>query len=76
VFYVFTEDEKGRYGYVGQEYFSEVQAEAKAEDYDGITHIIEANNLVEAKRKLRDKMVRRKKDMGQLYRNVKSRVES
>lgn len=72
MFYVFTEDERGRYGYVGQEFFSEVQARDKADDYDCVTHIIQADDLVTAKRKLRNKLVRTKKDMGQLYRNVRN----
>jgi len=73
MFYVFTEDDKGRLGYVGKEFFSEIQAQDCADGYDGITHVIRADNLVEAKRKLRDKIVRKKKDMGELYRNVKNK---
>lgn len=72
MFYVFTEDEKGRYGYVDQEFFSEVQAQDKADDYDCVTHVIRADNLVTAKRRLRNKMVKKKKDMGQLYKNVRN----
>lgn len=75
MFFVFTEDEKGKYGYVGQEYFSEVQAKDKADDYDCITHIIPADNLVEAKRKLRDRRIKKTGDMGVLYKNVKNAVE-
>ena len=74
-FYVFTEDKEGRYGYVGREYYSEVQAQNKADDYDGITHVIQADNLISAKRLLRDRMVRKKRDMGQLYKNVRNKVE-
>lgn len=70
MFYIFTEDEEGRFGYLGQSFYSEVQAEAKAEDYDCITHIIQAENLVGAKRKLRERMVRKKKDASILYKNV------
>lgn len=73
MFYVFTEDSQGRYGYIGQEFFSEVQAQERADDYEGITHVVEGRDLVEAKRKLRDKMVRKKKDMGQLYKNVRNK---
>ena len=73
MFYIFTEDNQGRYGYIGQEFFSEVQAQEKADDYEGITHVIEAKDLASAKRKLRDKMVRKKKDMGQLYKNVRNK---
>lgn len=73
MFYIFTEDEQGRFGYVGQEYFSEVQAQSKADEYDGITHIIQAKDLVGAKRKLRDRVVRDKKDLGQLYKNVRNK---
>lgn len=75
MFYVFTEDEKGRYGYVGQEFFSEVQAQDKADDYDCVTYVIRADDLVTAKRRLRNKMVKKKKDMGQLYKNVKGKAE-
>ena len=57
MYYLFTEDENGRLGYVGQEFFSEVQAQDKADEYLGITHIVPAENLVEAKRRLRDKLV-------------------
>ena len=71
-FYVFTEDSKGRLGYVGDEYFSEVQAQDKADEYEGITHIIHAKNLVQAKRHLRDKLAKGKKDLGQLYKNVRN----
>lgn len=73
MFYVFTEDKSGKLGYVGQEYFSRVQAQDKADNYDCIAHIIQASDLVEAKRKLRDEMVSTKKDMGQLYKNVRSK---
>jgi hypothetical protein len=71
-FFVFTEDSEGRLGYVGSEYFSEVQAEDKASEYPGITHVIHAGNLVQAKRHLRDKLAKKKKDMGQLYKNVRN----
>ena len=57
------------------EYFSEVQAQDKADEYDCITHIIQGRDLREAKRKLRDKMVKKKKNMGELYRNVRGREE-
>ena len=73
MFYVFTEDEKGRYGYVGREYFSEVQAREKADEYEGITHVIQADSLVRAKRMLRDRMVKEKKNMGELYKNVRNK---
>ena len=67
MYYLFTEDINGKLGYVGQEYFSMVQAEDKAEDYGGITHIVEGRDLAEAKRKLRDRLVRKKKDPSLLY---------
>lgn len=69
-FFLFTEDSKGRLGYLGKEYFSEVQAQDEADEYEGITHVIQADSLVEAKRRLRNKLVKKKKDMGQLYKNV------
>lgn len=72
-FFVFTEDSQGRLGYVGDEYFSEVQAKDKADEYSGITHLIEAKNLTQAKRYLRDKLARSKKDLSVLYRNVRSK---
>jgi len=75
MFYVFTEDTQGKLGYVGSEYFSQIQAENKADDYDCITHIIRADTLVGAKRKLRETLVRKKKDMGMLYKNVRSKNE-
>jgi len=72
-FYVFTEDSQGRLGYVGREYYSEVQAQNEADEYEGITHIIQADNLVQAKRLLRRNLVKKKKDLGQLYKNVRSK---
>jgi len=69
--YIFTEDEKGRLGYSGKEYFSRVHAEDEAEDLPGITHIIEADNLAEAKQRLRGKLVKKKEDMNLLYKNVR-----
>ena len=74
-YFIFTEDEKGRFGYLGQSFYSKVQADNKAEDYDCITHIVSAQNLIEAKRKLRNKVARQKKDIGLLYRNVRSGKE-
>lgn len=71
--YVFTEDAQGRFGYVGDEYFSHVQAQDKADEYPGITHIIEAKNLAQAKRFLRDKVAKKNKDLGVLYKNVRSK---
>lgn len=71
-FYLFTEeDENGRLGYSGKEFYSEVGAESAAEDYPGITHIKEGKTLVEAKRKLREELVKKKKDMGILYKNIR-----
>ncbi len=72
-FYVFTEDAQGRWGYIGQEFFSEVSAQDKADDYDCITHVVHGKTLAEAKRQLRDKMVRKQKDMGLLYKNVRNK---
>jgi len=74
MFYIFTESVEGKLGYVGRGYFSEVQAENKADDYDCITHIIQADSLVKAKRRLRDKMVKKEKDMSMLYKNVKNQM--
>jgi len=70
-YFVFTEDNKGRLGYVGDEYFSQVQAQDKADEYSGITHVVEAKNLTQAKRYLRDKLARKKKDLSVLYKNVR-----
>jgi len=75
VYYIFLETKEGKLGYVGGEYFSHVQAEDKAVEYEGITHIIEGDNITQAKRKLRDKLVRSKKDMSVLYKNVKNKRE-
>jgi hypothetical protein len=72
-YFVFTEDSSGRLGYVGDEYFSHVHAQDKADEYPGITHIIEAKSLVQAKRYLRDKLSKSKKDLGVLYKNVSSK---
>ena len=74
-YFVFTEDAEGRLGYVGEEYFSQVQAQDKADEYPGITHVIEANTLVKAKRYLRDKLAKKKGDLGVLYKNVKNKSE-
>jgi len=73
-YYLFIEDDKGKLGYNGKEFFSMAAADSEAEDVPGITHIIEADNLEEAKRKLRGALVRRKRDMGMLYRNVRNKV--
>ena len=69
--YVFTEDEKGRLGYVGNRY-SLAAANDLAADHYGITHVIEAHSLVEAKQKLRGKLVK-SKGLDEGYRNVQSR---
>ena len=71
-FYVFTEDEKGRLGYIGTEFYSEVKAQDEADDYEGITHVIQADDLKSAKRLLRKNLAKKKKDLGQLYRNVRN----
>lgn len=71
-FYVFTEDAKGRLGYVGREYYSEIQAQNEADEYEGITHVIQADALVQAKRLLRRNLAKKKKDLGQLYKNVRN----
>jgi len=70
-YYIFTEDEKGRLGYSGKEYFSKVHADSEADDLPGITHIIEGRNLAEAKQRLRGTLVKKKKDMDILYKNVR-----
>ena len=70
--YIFTEDSQGRLGYVGDEFFSHTQAQDKADGYTGITHIIEGKDLATAKRYLRDKLSKKKGDLGQLYKNVRS----
>lgn len=70
--FVFTEDEKGRLGYVGDKFFSHTQAQDKADEYNGITHIIEADDLTKAKRFLRDKLAKKSGDLGKLYKNVRS----
>lgn len=71
MYYVFLESAEGKLGYVGREYFSYVQAEDKADEYEGITHIIQSDNLRNAKRQLRDKLVKKKKDMSILHKNVR-----
>jgi len=72
-YYVFTEDENGKRGYVGSRE-SYVQANDLAEDYMGITYIIEATDLVEAKRKLRDKLIRKTQNLSEGYRNVRNKA--
>jgi len=72
-FYVFTEDVDGKRGYVGAR-DSEVVANDLAEDYMGITYVIEADDLVTAKRKLRDKLIRKTEDLGEGYRNVRNKA--
>lgn len=74
MYYVFLESNEGKLGYVGGEYFSRVQAQDKADEYEGLTHIIEGDDLSQAKRKLRDKLVKTKKDVSVLYKNVKNKV--
>jgi len=72
-YYIFSEDEKGRLGYSGKEFFSRVQADSEAEDIPGITHIITADSLGNAKRKLREKLVK-KGNVSSLYKNVRSKT--
>lgn len=69
-YYIFLEDEKGKLGYNGRNFFSQVEAEEEAEDIPGITHIIEADSLVDAKRKLRYSLVKKGK-VDSLYKNVR-----
>jgi len=73
MYYIFTEDKDSKFGYVGRSYFSEVQAQDKADDFDCITHILQADSLVQAKRKLRSMMVKKKRDIGILFKNVKNK---
>jgi len=75
MFYVFTESKEGKFGYVGREYFSEVQAQDKADEYDCITHVIRAKDLGEAKRNLRTKAVKTTGDINKLYKNVRRRAD-
>jgi len=70
---VFVEDKSGRLGRVGDEYFSHVLAQDKADEFGGITHIIEAQNLTSAKRYLKGKLSKRKGDLSPLYKNVSNR---
>lgn len=69
--YVFTEDTNGKHGYVGVKE-SEVAANDLAEDYLGITYVVKANDLVTAKRRLRDHIIRRTGNLGEGYKNVKN----
>lgn len=74
-YYLFTEDEKtGKLGYSGKEFFSQVEADSEAEDIPGITHVVPADSLQDAKRKLREKLVK-KGDTNSLYRNVRNKKE-
>lgn len=70
-YFIFLEDEKGRLGYSGKEFFSQVEADSEAEDLPGITHIITADSLGDAKRKLREKLVK-KGSTEALYKNVRN----
>jgi len=69
-YFIFSEDEKGRLGYSGREFFSRVEADNEADDIPGITHIIDADSLGDAKRKLREKLVK-KGNTEALYKNVR-----
>lgn len=69
-YYLFTEDENGKLGHDGKEFFSRVEVDSAAEDYPGIAHIIEADNLLEAKRKLKEKLAK-KGNLNSLYKNVR-----
>lgn len=71
MYYIFTQDEHGRLGYSRKEYYSKVAADSAADDIPGITHVIEANSLDEAKQILRGKLVE-KGDTEALYKNVRS----
>ena len=71
MYYVFLESQDGKLGYVGREYFSYNQAEERADEYEGITHIVSADNLRNAKRQLKDRLVKKKKDMSILHKNVR-----
>ena len=73
MYYVFTEDDKGRWGFVGER-DSYVTANDLAEKYLGITHVIEATSLAEAKQKLRAKKIRETNNLGLGYRNVRNKA--
>lgn len=71
LYFLFIEDKKGKLGYSGKEFYSKVGADSAANDYPGITHVIEAETLLEAKRKWRDKLFK-KGNTEALYRNVRN----
>lgn len=72
-YFVFIEDAQGRLGRVGDEYFSFVQAQDKADRFEGVTHIIEAQNVTLAKRSLKGKLSKREGNLSPLYKNVRSK---
>lgn len=72
-YYLFTEDNEGKLGYSGKEFFSKIRVEGEAEDILGITHIVEAKTLGGAKRKLRALLVKKKGNLSELYRNVRKK---
>ena len=72
--WVFTEDNKGRWGISGP-YISEPSAKDYADDSLGVTYMrhYPTEDRGEAKRYFRQERIRIKKDLGQGYKNVSNK---